>query len=160
MIQSNIQDPKVEKVAEMRIRLTLVVFLMVFLVMFLSHVFLLTKALQCSYEEEIFLVFRPQLNFTDLVTSAADKEMISRMRDCKYGTFLEDKFVFVDFLFDCVSITRQDGTNQSTGLDCGNSSYLDRKPKVFFNDNKTVFLDLLKTDNGIFYSKDGLYICS
>ena len=138
----------------MRIRLTLAMFLflVVFLAMFLSHVFLLTKALQCSYEEEIFLVFRPQLNLTDLVTSAADKEMISRMRDCKFGTFLEEKFVFVDFLFDCVTITRQDGTNQSTGLDCGNSSYLDRKPTVFFNDNKTVFLELLKPDNGIFYS--------
>ena len=122
MIQSNIQEPKVEKVAEMWIRLTLAVFLVVFLAMFLSHVFLLTKALQCSYEEEIFLVFRPQLNLTDVVPSAADKEMISRMSDCKYGTFLEEMFVFVDFLFDCVTVTRPDGTNECTGLDCGNPS--------------------------------------
>ena len=130
-----------------------VLFQVVFLTMFLSHIFLLTKALQCSYEEEIFFELRPQLNLTDLVTSAADKEMISRMSDCKYGTFLEEMFVFVDG-------TRPDGTNESTGLDCGSPSHLDRKPTVFFNDNKTVFLELSKPENGIFYSKDGLYICS
>ena len=137
---------------------SIVVFLVVFLAMFLSHVFLLTKALQCSYDEEIFLMFRPQLNLTDIVT--ADKEMISRMRDCKFATFLEEKFVFVDFSFDCVTITGPDGKNLSTGGDCESSSFLKRQPTVFFNDNETVFLQLLNNENGMIYSKDGLYICS
>ena len=138
----------------------IVLFLVVFLAMFLSHVFLLTKAMQCSYDGDIFFVFRPQLHLTDIGPSAADQEMISRMSDCKFATFLEDKFVFVDFSFDCVLTTGPDGSNQSTGADCGNSSYLNRKPRVFFNDNRTVFLELLQSENGIFYSRDGLYICS
>ena len=141
---------------------SIVVFPVVFLAMFLSHVFLLTKALQCSYDEEILSVLRPhsQLNLTDLGTSVADKEILSRMSNCKWATFLEEKFVFVDFSFDCVAITGPDGSMTFTGADCGNSSYLDRKPRVSFSDNKTVFLELFKSENGIFYSNDGLYICS
>ena len=137
---------------------TIVLFLAVFLAMFLSHVVLLTKALQCSYDEEIFVMLRPQLNITGIIT--ADKERISRMHDCRFATFVEEKFVFVDFSFDCVSITGPDGKNQSTGGDCESSSYLKRQPAVFFSDNKTVFLKLVNSENGIIYSKDGLYICS
>ena len=140
---------------------SIVVFLVVFMAMFLSHVFLLTKALQCSYDEEIFFVLRSELNLTDIgASSSAKKGMISRLRDCKFATFLEEKFVFVDFSFDCVAIAGSDGSLQLTGADCGNSSYLDRKPTVFFSDNKTVFLKLVNSENGIIYSKDGLYICS
>ena len=134
--------------------------LVVFLLMFLSHVFLLTKALQCSYDEQIFPAFRPPLNLT------SNEEMISmdiswssRRRDCKFATFLEEKFVFVDFSFDCVTVTGPDGRNQSTGADCERSFYLKRQPTVIFNDNKTVFLKILKSEN-LIYSKDGLYICS
>ena len=66
-----------------------VVSVSVFLAMFISHVLLLTKALQCSYDHRILL---PSLNFNmpDNVT-AADKKIVS---SCRYGTFLEeDKFV-------------------------------------------------------------------
>ena len=136
--------------------------IVVFLAIFLSHVFLLTKALQCSYDEEIFLVLRSELNLTEIgaSSSAAEKGMNSRLSDCKFATFLEEKFVFVDFLFDCVAIAGSDGSMQFTGAACGNSSYFDRKPTLIFSDNKTVFLELLKPENGIFYSKDGLYNCS
>ena len=120
---------------------SIVVFLVLFLAMFLSHVFLLTKALQCSYDDEIFLVLRSELNLT-ASSSAAANGMISRLSDCKFATFLEEKFVFVDFSYDCVAIAGSDGSMQFTGADCGNSSYLDRKPTVFFSRNKTVFLEL------------------
>ena len=163
----NRNQPIIRKVAAMKTVLTttIVLSLVVFLVMFLSHVFLLTKALQCSYDEQLFLAFRPPLNLGNILTDA-DKEIISmeiswssRMRDCKFATFLEEKFVFVDFSFDCVTVTGPDGRNQSTGSDCESSSYLKRQPTVFFNDNKTVFLKLLNSEN-VIYSKDGLYICS
>ena len=139
---------------------TVVLSLVVFLLMFVSHVFLLTKALQCSYDEQIFLAFRPSLNLTNIV-SDNDKEISwsSRMRDCKFATFLEEKFVFVDFSFDCVTVTGPDGRNQSTGGDCESSSYLKRQPRLFFKENKTVFLKLSNSEN-LIYSKDGLYICS
>ena len=139
---------------------TIVLSLVVFLLMFVSHVFLLTKALQCSYDDQIFPAFRPPLNLT------SNEEMISmdiswssRRRDCKFATFLEEKFVFVDFSFDCVTVTGPDGRNQSTGGDCESSSYLKRQPTVFFKDNKTVFLKLVNSEN-VIYSQDGLYICS
>ena len=155
----NSNQPIIRKVAAMKTVLTttIVLSLVVFLLMFVSHVFLLTKALQCSYDEQIFLAFRPPLNLTNIVTE--EISWSSRMRDCKFATFLEEKFVFVDFSFDCVTVTGPDGRNQSTGGDCESSSYLKRQPTVFFKDNKTVFLKLVNSEN-VIYSQDGLYICS
>ena len=128
-----------------------------FLAMFITHVLLLTKAMQCSYDQRILL---PSSNFNlpDNVPDA-DKEMISRMTSCRYGTFLEeDKFVVVDFTSDCITVTRSDGRVLTSGSDCAGQAVLN-KPTVTFRDNKTVFLDLLSSEDGIFFSKDGLYIC-
>ena len=128
-----------------------VVSVSVFLAMFISHVLLLTKALQCSYDHRILL---PSLNFNmpDNVT-AADKKIVS---SCRYGTFLEeDKFVVVDFSSDCITVSSSDGSVQARGTDCQTPT----KPSVIFKDNKTVFIDLNHSED-VLYAKDGLYICS
>ena len=98
--------------------MTILVFLSV-TVMFVSHVFLLTKALQCSYDERIFQMLLPPFpnNLTDNST-ATRKEMISRLTRCRFGTFLNDeKFVEVDFTSDCITVSSSDGSVQARGTD-------------------------------------------
>ena len=136
--------------------MTILVFLSV-TVMFISHVFLLTKALQCSYDERIFQMFVPPFpsNLTDNST-ATRKEMISRLTRCRFGTFLNDeKFVEVNFTSDCITVSSSDGSVQARGTDCQTPT----KPSVIFKDNKTVFIDLNHSED-VLYAKDGLYICS
>ena len=134
-----------------------VISLCVFFSMFVFHLLLLIKVLQCSYDERIVQLLLPpsSYNLSDNAT-AADREMISNMTRCRYGTFLEeDKFVMVDFTSDCIIITSSDGMiHTQPGSECGG------QPRVIFSDNKTVFLDLTTSDEGIFFAKDGLYICS
>ena len=81
-----------------------VISLCVFFSMFVFHLLLLIKVLQCSYDERIVQLLLPpsSYNLSDNAT-AADQEMISNMTRCRYGTFLEeDKFVMVDFTSDCI----------------------------------------------------------